>query len=91
MIVGNISQKVATKEPQKEVINIDTDSEDSDSGEEVEVVDANVGWIYLGSHNFTPSAWGTLSGSAFNPIMNVRVNTMYYPQKLDLQQFRADT
>ncbi|GAW05961.1 phospholipase D nuclease [Lentinula edodes] len=72
MIVGSISQKVATKGPQKEVINIDTDSEDSDSGEEVEVVDANVGWIYLGSHNFTPSAWGTLSGSAFNPIMNIR-------------------
>ncbi|KAJ3808629.1 tyrosyl-DNA phosphodiesterase-domain-containing protein [Lentinula aff. lateritia] len=72
MIVGSISQKVATTGPQKEVINLDTDSEESDSGEEIEVVDANVGWIYLGSHNFTPSAWGTLSGSAFNPIMNIR-------------------
>ena len=30
-----------------------------------------VGWAYLGSHNFTPSAWGTLSGSAFTPILNV--------------------
>lgn len=29
------------------------------------------GWAYLGSHNFTPSAWGTLSGSSFNPSLNV--------------------
>ncbi|KAI8996303.1 tyrosyl-DNA phosphodiesterase-domain-containing protein [Trametes punicea] len=30
-----------------------------------------VGWVYVGSHNFTPSAWGTLSGSGFNPTLNV--------------------
>ncbi|KAJ3481086.1 hypothetical protein NLI96_g7894 [Meripilus lineatus] len=29
------------------------------------------GWAYLGSHNFTPSAWGTLSGSSFNPSLNI--------------------
>ncbi|KAG8952310.1 hypothetical protein FRC04_004738 [Tulasnella sp. 424] len=29
------------------------------------------GWCYIGSHNFTPSAWGNLSGSADSPIMNV--------------------
>jgi len=29
------------------------------------------GWCYIGSHNFTPSAWGNLSGSAKNPILNV--------------------
>ncbi|KAJ3720968.1 hypothetical protein C8R42DRAFT_73493 [Lentinula raphanica] len=28
-------------------------------------------WAYLGSHNFTPSAWGMLSGSAFRPIMTI--------------------
>ena len=32
-----------------------------------------VGWLYMGSHNFTPSAWGTLSGNAFNPTLNVSV------------------
>ena len=32
-----------------------------------------IGWLYTGSHNFTPSAWGTLSGSAFNPTLNVSV------------------
>lgn len=29
-----------------------------------------IGWTYVGSHNFTPSAWGTLSGSGFNPVLN---------------------
>lgn len=43
------------------------DSED----EEVEAVEPGIGWTYIGSHNFTPSAWGTLSGSAFNPVLNV--------------------
>jgi tyrosyl-DNA phosphodiesterase-1 len=30
-----------------------------------------MGYAYIGSHNFTPSAWGTLSGSGFTPILNV--------------------
>ncbi|TFY75145.1 hypothetical protein EWM64_g8867 [Hericium alpestre] len=29
------------------------------------------GWAYVGSHNFTPSAWGTLSGSGFSPVLNI--------------------
>ena len=53
----------------------DTPSDDDDD-EIVEVrpprrADA-IGWAYVGSHNFTPSAWGTLSGSSFNPTLNVR-------------------
>ncbi|KAH7333757.1 tyrosyl-DNA phosphodiesterase-domain-containing protein [Rhizoctonia solani] len=28
-------------------------------------------WLYIGSHNFTPSAWGTLSGTAFNPSIYI--------------------
>ena len=44
--------------------------EDSEDDEIVEVEPA-IGWAYIGSHNFTPSAWGNLSGSAFNPILNV--------------------
>ncbi|KAF4611889.1 hypothetical protein D9613_003755 [Agrocybe pediades] len=44
-----------------------SDSED----DEIEVVEPGVGWAYVGSHNFTPSAWGTLSGNAFNPILNI--------------------
>jgi tyrosyl-DNA phosphodiesterase 1 len=30
-----------------------------------------IGYVYVGSHNFTPSAWGTLSGSGFTPVLNV--------------------
>ncbi|TFK84746.1 phospholipase D/nuclease [Polyporus arcularius HHB13444] len=50
------------------------DSEDEDdaggSGDTAE--DKKLaGWVYVGSHNFTPSAWGTLSGSGFNPTLNI--------------------
>jgi hypothetical protein len=48
----------------------DTDSEEEED-DEIQIVDQNVGWAYIGSHNFTPSAWGTLSGSSFNPVLNV--------------------
>ncbi|KAJ7726217.1 hypothetical protein B0H16DRAFT_1593009 [Mycena metata] len=29
------------------------------------------GWIYVGSHNFTPSAWGSMTGSGFSPVLTV--------------------
>lgn len=53
-----------------------SDSEDDDS-DGIEVVEPAVGWVYVGSHNFTPSAWGTLSGSSFNPVLNVRSSCYY--------------
>ncbi|KAJ7925381.1 hypothetical protein B0H13DRAFT_1130600 [Mycena leptocephala] len=28
-------------------------------------------WFYVGSHKFSVSAWGALSGSGFNPALNV--------------------
>ncbi|KAF8587152.1 phospholipase D/nuclease [Ramaria rubella] len=48
----------------------------SDSDSEVQEIDPErdpsvIGWFYVGSHNFTPSAWGTLSGSSFAPVMNI--------------------
>lgn len=46
------------------------DTSDVDSSG-VEVIDPAVGWVYVGSHNFTQAAWGTLSGTAFNPVLNV--------------------
>jgi len=49
----------------------DTDTDTDMEVEVVEVKDEKVGWAYIGSHNFTPSAWGNLSGSSFNPILNV--------------------
>ncbi|KAF8182897.1 tyrosyl-DNA phosphodiesterase-domain-containing protein [Pholiota molesta] len=42
-----------------------------DSDDDIEVIEPALGWAYIGSHNFTPSAWGTLSGSSFNPILNI--------------------
>ncbi|KAJ8494567.1 hypothetical protein ONZ45_g13197 [Pleurotus djamor] len=52
-------------------------SETEDSDDEVQIVDSPetdekpIGWAYVGSHNFTPSAWGTLSGTSFTPILNI--------------------
>ncbi|KAL4252985.1 tyrosyl-DNA phosphodiesterase family protein [Abortiporus biennis] len=43
----------------------------SDENDSRKAVVPHVGWVYIGSHNFTPSAWGTLSGSGFNPTLNV--------------------
>ena len=58
---------------------ISTDSEDSEDSDVV-ALDENghvpskaYGWLYTGSHNFTPSAWGTLSGSGFTPVLNACV------------------
>ncbi|KAG6828194.1 hypothetical protein H0H92_008813 [Tricholoma furcatifolium] len=44
---------------------------EEESDDEIQVIETAVGWAYIGSHNFTPSAWGTLSGSGFNPILNI--------------------
>jgi tyrosyl-DNA phosphodiesterase-1 len=67
----------------------DPDATESDTDSEIEVIEPTGNgkgkgkgtvesarphaWLYLGSHNFTASAWGTLSGSGFNPVLNVRV------------------
>ncbi|KAJ3548645.1 hypothetical protein NMY22_g1191 [Coprinellus aureogranulatus] len=42
-----------------------------DTENEIEEVTPGVGWAYVGSHNFTPSAWGTMSGTGFTPILNI--------------------
>jgi tyrosyl-DNA phosphodiesterase-1 len=48
------------------------ESIDVDSGG-IEPVEPAMGWVYVGSHNFTQAAWGTLSGSAFNPVLNASI------------------
>lgn len=52
---------------------------DTESDNDIEIIDGDgkekrqvIGWTYVGSHNFTPSAWGTLSGSVSTPTLNVR-------------------
>lgn len=50
----------------------DSESETEDESDADDSAQSKpAGWLYVGSHNFTPSAWGTLSGSAFNPVLNV--------------------
>jgi tyrosyl-DNA phosphodiesterase-1 len=48
-----------------------SDSETEPESDDIEIKNDPIGWAYVGSHNFTPSAWGTLSGSGFNPVLNV--------------------
>jgi hypothetical protein len=57
-----------------------TNDHDSDIEDEAGISDVEEvagpqlhGWAYVGSHNFTSSAWGTLSGSAFSPTLNVHL------------------
>ena len=84
--LSSISKASSSKGKQKRrALSHDYDS-DSHSGSEhsdddIEEVDESqfgtdpsiIGWAYVGSHNFTPSAWGTLSGSPSSPVINVGV------------------
>ena len=51
----------------------DTDNEHnhSKSDKDNDTDKSLVGWLYVGSHNFTPSAWGTLSGTSNKPSLSV--------------------
>ncbi|KAG8849219.1 hypothetical protein FRB91_010158 [Serendipita sp. 411] len=67
----SISSLVTSKGKQIDVWEEDDDTEE-DEDEEIQEIEPNAaGWLYVGSHNFTPSAWGNLSGSSFTPIMNI--------------------
>ncbi|THU84141.1 phospholipase D/nuclease [Dendrothele bispora CBS 962.96] len=66
---GNGKPTQVTSETDSETES-DTESESDSDG--LELVDPPIGWVYVGSHNFTPSAWGTISGSGFNPVLNVK-------------------
>ncbi|KAF8961659.1 tyrosyl-DNA phosphodiesterase-domain-containing protein [Flammula alnicola] len=69
MIIAMLHEStVSGKQKQGRLSQVDTED---DSDDDVEVIEPALGWAYVGSHNFTPSAWGTLSGSSFNPILNV--------------------
>ena len=67
MIIAMLQDNpVSSKKRQEEL----SDTED-DTDDEIKVIEPAAGWAYVGSHNFTPSAWGTLSGSSFSPVLNV--------------------
>jgi tyrosyl-DNA phosphodiesterase-1 len=56
---GSSSNKNSGSDADSDVVEVKDDQDDI------------LGYAYVGSHNFTPSAWGTLSGSGFTPILNV--------------------
>ncbi|KAI0076842.1 phospholipase D/nuclease [Panus rudis PR-1116 ss-1] len=78
MILGTFQDTGLGTSSGKQDVQPQSDSEtEPESDDEVVELSAQgqgqakpVGWLYIGSHNFTPSAWGTLSGSAFNPVLN---------------------
>jgi len=67
MIIAMLQENaLAGKRKQREHADTEDDTDD-----EIEVIEPAQGWAYIGSHNFTPSAWGTLSGSSFSPTLNI--------------------
>ena len=62
----------------------ETEPEDDDIVEVAPRPSKAAGWAYIGSHNFTPSAWGTLSGTSFNPILNVRLSVAQPARSADI-------
>jgi tyrosyl-DNA phosphodiesterase-1 len=77
MIIATYRQKKSffgTKGKGREL----SDSETEPESDDIEIQNDPIGWAYVGSHNFTPSAWGTLSGSGFNPVLNVSYETDFH-------------
>lgn len=80
MIIGTFRDKSSSgfssssKGKGRQESDTDTDTDTDTDDDVVEVTDPAVGWAYVGSHNFTPSAWGNLSGSGFNPTLNVSMS-----------------
>lgn len=79
MIIALTRDETSPSNKGKGKNDFDSDTEsDTEDDDIVEIKEATVGWAYVGSHNFTPSAWGNLSGSSFNPILNVCLRTYGY-------------
>jgi tyrosyl-DNA phosphodiesterase-1 len=58
---GSSPEKDFSSDADSDIVEVEKDQDDL------------LGYAYVGSHNFTPSAWGTLSGSGFTPILNASV------------------
>ncbi|KAI0056848.1 phospholipase D/nuclease, partial [Artomyces pyxidatus] len=82
MMIATFSQPIITNSGSVKDGRDDGSNTESDSDDDIIVLDDKgkdrgepqkqiIGWAYVGSHNFTPSAWGNLSGSGFTPIMNI--------------------
>ena len=76
MIIGTYRQSPFAQHMGSETES-ETEPEDDDIIEVSPDTTNAIGWAYVGSHNFTPSAWGTLSGSGFTPVLNVCISYLY--------------
>ena len=79
MIIGTLRLKANTVASPSKGKGRLADSDDEDTENERETANSTrnesvMGWAYVGSHNFTPSAWGTLSGTSSKPSLNVSPN-----------------
>lgn len=87
LIHSTLQMIIATYRPKKSIFETSSqsngkgkelsDSETEPESDDIEIQNDPIGWAYVGSHNFTPSAWGTLSGSGFNPVLNVSQLTFF--------------
>jgi tyrosyl-DNA phosphodiesterase-1 len=58
-------------EPEVQIVSTPSGSKGKSSSKSAAPREKFAGWLYVGSHNMTPSAWGTISGSSFQPILNI--------------------
>ncbi|WVR06341.1 hypothetical protein IAU60_003372 [Kwoniella sp. DSM 27419] len=66
---------VALFEPQENRLGVEKQSISSKTGKRKaeELEDKNVGgWVYVGSHNFSPSAWGNVDVKKSPPTLNIK-------------------
>ncbi|KAI1791374.1 phospholipase D/nuclease [Ganoderma leucocontextum] len=71
MVLGTFRNKPSGSRRRQQTLTDSEDEADNDGRPADRSGQPLAGWVYVGSHNFTPSAWGTLSGSAFNPTLNI--------------------
>ncbi|KAJ6460009.1 tyrosyl-DNA phosphodiesterase-domain-containing protein [Mycena sanguinolenta] len=77
MILGTL---LSPPEPEVDPEATENDTESESDSSDIEILEDGPqaetrgkphAWLYVGSHNFTPSAWGTVSGSGFSPVVTV--------------------
>ncbi|EJT99107.1 phospholipase D/nuclease [Dacryopinax primogenitus] len=63
----------AKEKPEVIVLSSDSETEASTTEDEEDAGEQKTpeAWVYMGSHNFTMAAWGTVSGSILVPKLNI--------------------
>ncbi|WVQ83069.1 hypothetical protein IAT38_005207 [Cryptococcus sp. DSM 104549] len=81
---------VALFEPESRALGFETVSVKRKAQDEDEENDSAVGgWVYIGSHNFSPAAWGTVDVKKNTPTLRVRNYELGIVLPLDRKNARA--